>query len=305
MNKELILEHEVYFEFDGPVSVKDATASMEGLATIIRQLPLFLNDLQKAGRIPDVEVFVREIHEGSLLQKYLLKLMFKSDEDLNAFLERWSKKLNLDNLSDKVKIGIIIAAIVGAAGFQYVGSKLGQPAINITGDNNIIVRDVSIQLEVSQEQIERALEKSVMRKPTEMMEAAHKLIRPARAAKDGGTIHFNGKDAGGVKLSKESINEFPREFKKPPASEEDIPYENIELMVRATDRDNLKTGWAVVIPKVSSDRIRMVISPKVNLDKIVRYETVRGDVIVTYKINEKGHKKPVLCHLLKLSEKED
>jgi hypothetical protein len=68
---------------------------------------------------------------------------------------------------------------------------------------------------------------------------------------------------------------------------------NVEVRIRALDRDRSKSGWAAVIPALGEGRVRLQILPGVDRSTLASREAVRGDLIVNYKRGANGEPRVV------------
>lgn len=78
-------------------------------------------------------------------------------------------------------------------------------------------------------------------------------------------------------------------------------YKDVDLQIRALDRDNPKKGWAAVIPGLIDRRAELILSDEIKPEQLSHKFTYRADVEITYKLKEKRNKyQPVKIFLVQL-----
>lgn len=117
----LTASHEIYFSTRNEVPIADVVASLQAFEKIVRQLPQVLTGLTGA-EIEDIQVFMDELESGSLFERYLLKLVFKDEQELEKFLASIREKLKEKPVIRNVVIGSAIAGLVGYG--LYVGAQV-------------------------------------------------------------------------------------------------------------------------------------------------------------------------------------
>ena len=132
-----------------------------------------------------------------------------------------------------------------------------------------------------------------------MTRAAIDLFRPAKRNRSG-RILAPGTDG----ISSKTVADFPSEAALSDLDEasDAEPFQNVEVEVRATDRDKRGTGWAGIIREEGFKRLPMKLYPTVDAGAVADAQLIRGDVLVEYKSVAGVEAKPVRFHLLAIHE---
>lgn len=73
---------------------------------------------------------------------------------------------------------------------------------------------------------------------------------------------------------------------QPPKQEEKLqPYENVNLVIFASDQDKSKTGWAGVVPDIFTKRVKFILGDDVKPEVLHGNKHVKADVVVKEKFN--------------------
>lgn len=68
----------------------------------------------------------------------------------------------------------------------------------------------------------------------------------------------------------------------------------VEVLIRATDLDRTKKGWAGVVSQISDRRTRLQLDPHIFPEELLGKRSVIADITVIYKYNDKGIQYPSL-----------
>ena len=74
---------------------------------------------------------------------------------------------------------------------------------------------------------------------------------------------------------------FPKEVKTDPDLDA-LEFSDIEIFIRALDRDKTESGWSAIIPSLSPKRIKLKVSSKIDLIKLASKESIIGSGIAEY-----------------------
>lgn len=212
----LTASHEIYFSTRNEVPIADVVASLQAFEKIVRQLPQVLTGLTGA-EIEDIQVFMDELESGSLFERYLLKLVFKDEQELEKFLASIREKLKEKPVIRNVVIGSAIAGLVGYG--LYVGAQVvrsPEAAKTIQANNNVIINIGAGELNMTPEQFTAVVQAAVRDKKA-LAKDSIKLMAPARTDK-GSTVTFDGNDH--LVIQKETIQAAPSNI--------DIPQDQLE-----------------------------------------------------------------------------
>lgn len=83
---------QLYYSTTKPIHVSDVIKSLSGLNTLVKSTKPTLNTLLESD-ICNIELFVKTIEEGSLLEETFIKLFFNSQAEYDAFLKKFTINL--------------------------------------------------------------------------------------------------------------------------------------------------------------------------------------------------------------------
>lgn len=114
------------------------------------------------------------------------------------------------------------------------------------------------------------------------------------------TITFN--DNKELIINNDAVRAMPRFARAP----EDEPYiedfKDIELIIRATDLDSSKRGWAVVIPEIHTKRTRLQLDPGIKPEILIGKSKIMAEVTVIFEYDDEDNKIPKLVFLRKIND---
>lgn len=265
--------NEIYFNTDKEIPISDLIESLKALEKLASHSKGAFSELL-GGKISRVEIYVESLEAGSLREKLLFRFIFEDEEECNKFLDKWRTKVR--GMGKMKATGIAVAAVVGAMvlyGTYLAATRPGastQTNIDFSNSNIFIIGAESF--ETSPEAFRMAIESSVGDKKALAKESL-RFVEPARNA--GGDIEFGGNSESSIEQS--YISQLPEQAVDDPDETED-QYYDIDLEIRATDRDSRTQGWAGVIKGLAERRLPMEIMDDVDVNRLVKNTTVRADV---------------------------
>jgi hypothetical protein len=276
--------HEFYFSTKEPVPLAQVAESLLALERIVKLAPQVLQGLTQI-EIQGVDVYVDAIESGSLLEKVFIKLVFRTEEELDAFLDRIGENIRKPGMSRSLLIGTVIAALVGYG--AWLAAKVSNPPgqTTITANNNTIINLGAGQLDLTPEAFHSILVAAVSDKK-ELAQSAVKIFHAARA--DGqASLVIDGNES--TRFSPDVISATPRkvEIEKQDKVEH---LRDVDLQIRATDLDSVTRGWAAVLPGKIDRRVRLKLDQGVKPSEVADKFSVRADISVYYRLDKAGNK---------------
>lgn len=247
-----------------------------------------LEELFPNTHIYDVKVFVASIESGSLLEEIVIKFVFGSQQEFDAFIKSIREKCHMDILKDnKVLFSTIIIALVLAGGLYAIKKSGGDPekVMQIEANNNTIINLGAGMVELSPEAF-RAIIETAIKKDTTLAKDAIHVIRPAKK-NAAAEIIFDGNDS--TKITNSTVSSVPTYlYQEDEAAEHFEDLTDAVLEVRAMDLDRKRLGWAAVVPSASKDRARLQIDAVIDLETLKGKTRLKGDVTLVWFINADG-----------------
>ena len=285
------VKHDFRYSFDEPILINELVKSLKAYQSLSSSfLPKILNNIFDV-KIKGVEIFVSEIERGSLLEKLLLNIMFKDEQACNEFCSKIRTFLGLEKHDGHTNmsrlITLIMTALVGV-GVYYLffekSDKSKQEVIN----NLITVINTNNDTPITGDQIVKIVQNTTNSFKQKTANNVSDIYAPARKYK--GNL-----DLGDGDIRVEPVN--TKILQNMPASVDinyesmDEKFQDIDLQIRATDRDKI-TGWYAVIENIVPKRVRLVLPENIDLNKLANNSKIRANVRIEYTLKKNGARKP-------------
>lgn len=267
--------HQLYFSTRNPVPVSDVIESLQGLEKLIRMSPRALQGLTGV-EIDHVDVFVEHLESGSLLERVLIRFYFKDEEGLNQFIDKIRARVG-DGVARGMLIGMVLAALL-YMGAQLLAESKGGPTTHITANNNVIITAGAGELNITPEMFQ-AIVRNAITDQKELAKSTVQVLKPNRGDTESSlTIDDNT----ALSMPAAAIREVPTvvEF-EPDTRVENVP--SVELLIRATNRDSLKTGWTARLPLRFDQKLKLKLADGIDPEALAGQAVVRGDVQIHYR----------------------
>ncbi|MFW1784329.1 hypothetical protein ACG9XL_07945 [Acinetobacter nosocomialis] len=286
---------EMYYDTKDGIPIEDAIEQLKALNKIIGKQAAIVSSVANAN-IEKTEIFVNELIEGSWQEKLCIRLFFKSEEDYEKF------KNAAGNVEMKDWIKVVIAMGFGAFMFysiqQMQPKKDEKPQVNIEINNNNGVVSLGKSIELTEEQINKVLEKNS--KPNKAdKQAALDVMNPA---KNGGATQVKMAGYDQLTIPQSDFESLPDEVPNQDGNEREISYSNTDIYIYASDRDKSTVGWAGIVPDLFESRVKFELAEEVNPNTLHGRRKVKADIIVHEKYNTAQKEyKPFKVTILKVA----
>ena len=267
--------HQLYFSTREPVPVSDVIESLQGLEKLIRMSPRALQGLTGV-EIDHVDVFVDHLESGSLLERVLIRFYFRDEEGLNRFIDKVRANVG-DGVARGMLIGIVLATLL-YMGAQLLAESKGGPTTHITANNNVIITAGAGELNITPEMFQ-AIVRNAITDQKELAKSTVQVLKPNRGDSES-SITFD--DDSSLSMPAAAIREVPTvvEF-EPDTRVEDVPA--VELNIRASNRDSLKTGWTARLPLRFDQKLKLKLADGIDPEALASQPVVRGDIQIHYR----------------------
>lgn len=274
--------HEFFYSNKQPVPLGEIAESLLALERIAKISPKVLEELTKVS-IERVEVYVEELHSGSLLEKVAIRFFFQDEAGLNAFVDKVKDKVGPPGMSRNVLIGAVLLALVGYGSWLAAKTTNVPSQTSIEANNNVIINIGAESAGMTADTFKAIVEAAVSDKKA-LAEQSVKFIKAARAD-PAASIRMDGSDKMSIPAEVIAATPVAVEFKKQDKTEQ-LP--DVDLHIRATNLDSRKTGWAGLIPGKIDRRIRLQIDPSVEIEDVAGKFSLRANVVVFHKLDKDG-----------------
>lgn len=285
------VKHDFRYSFDEPILINELVKSLKAYQSLSSLfLPKILNNIFDV-KINGVEIFVSEIERGSFLGKLLFDIAFKDEQSYKKFCSKVRTFINLETHDGHANISrlilLIMTALIGVGVFYLFfekSDKSKQEVIN----NLITVINTNNDTPITGDQIVKIVQNTTNSFKQKTANNVSDIYAPARKYK--GNL-----DLGDGDIRVEPVN--TKILQNMPASVDinyesmDEKFQDIDLQIRATDRDKI-TGWYAVIENIVPKRVRLVLPEDIDLNKLANNSKIRANVRIEYTLKKNGARKP-------------
>ena len=229
--------------------------------------------------IEHCEVFVEDITSGSLTEDIIVKLFFKDQAGLDAFLLKINEQVGKNKVVKNALLGALFLSLVGAG--VYAAAKLmnpGEASKTINVNNNVIINIAAKESGLAPENIEKILNSAITDKKANAQDAIE-FVRPAKRDPQA-TISLENSTV--LSIPNDTVAATPASLKLE-ANSTDTFVPDVDLQIRATNLDSNETGWAGLIPSLVNRRVKLVLGEGIQPKDVAGKFIVRADVIVHQK----------------------
>lgn len=282
--------HEFKWETKHPVPIGEIADSLLALERVVSLCPKVLEGLTSVD-IAGIEVYVEKIESGSLIEDVIVRLIFKDKESFDAFIDKVGETVRKPGMPRNLLIGAVITALVSYG--AWLAAKVSNPPgqTTITANNNVIINIGAGEVSMTPEEFKTIVEAAVGNKK-DLAKNAVRLFNPARADGQAGIVIDGNND---LSFSPEVIASTPRTVEVDKQKSAEF-LRDVDLQIRAMDRDSGTRGWACLIPGKIDRRIRLKLDEGIRPADIAGKFSVRADVYVYYRL-DKSTKKMIPDHV--------
>ena len=290
-----------FYSNHDPLPIEDVADSLLAMKALIEAVPEVFIGLFPSVSIQGLSIYVNEIKTGSLLEDLVVRFVWGNQSKLESDVDRARSFLKVESLlQNKLLLSCIVLALILRGGI-YLLEKQNAPesqrAILQGNQNNVVI--IGSKLAEGEPSVLQGIIDSVISKNPSLAKDAVKAVRPAKR-EDGASIEMEGNPE--ISISSAAVKAMPSLAPDEEPLEFVEDFKNLEVQIRATDLDNTKRGWAVIIPSVSEKRSRLHLDPGVRPRDLQGKPTIRADVTVIFKLNEKGVRYPSLVLLRRIAK---
>jgi len=290
-------------------TIDEVIKSLSAQKTLLEEGVSFLAELDPDFTLDKVTVRVDSLVTGSLGWDLLIEVYGEYQTQLEEkVVGNLEEMFGVDIPADYEGIATLGALAVTYVVARYAYDRVARSkgdnssaAPTITGDNNIVIQQISSIVGQDPQFIEKALERTLPpSKRKKLIPKVADFLRPSKKDKTAKIEMLNAPD-----IEAEALDEFPNDADlKSVDDSKVINVEGATIDIRGTDRDNIKTGWGAVIlgderfPK----RLPMDLYPTVNPEDLALHLEVKANLVVECERRPDNSLKPKRIHLLSFEE---
>lgn len=296
----------------GPFTIDEVIASLAAQKALVEEGVNFLAELDPDFTLDKVTLRVESIETGSLFWDLLVEVYGEAQTQIEEKVVGSLEEMFGVDIPTKYEGLVTLAALavtymVARYAYDRVARSRGNRESNaptITGDNNIVIQQISSVVGQDPQFIEKALERTLPpSKRKKLIPKVADFLRPAKKERDSQIELGNAPD-----IRPEAISEFPSDADLKAVDDSTIiDVEGASIDIRGTDRDRINTGWGAIIvgDKRFPKRLPMDLYPTVNPEELAKYQKVRANLAVECERNPDNNLKPKRIHLLSFEEPTD
>jgi len=306
---EVIFPHEVTFTTVRPVTVADVANSLLANEELLLHVGKILEYCIPGLTVERTIVSFKSASTNSPLKEFLgADLFIAFQEDLHQAVPHLIQSISGVEIAEQYKsLVTVIFLIIVVYGIDKAwdlfkkrqGPEQREPPplqAEISGNYNALIHVGGDMIGVSPEHLKSAVERAFPEKRrTHLARTAVAFIQPARR-EHGAKIEGAGQsiDAPIIEAAP-SLLDIALDLAD---QEEQKPYEQVEVIIHATDKDKGSSGWAGRLPGISEKRLRMKLFPAISPAKLFGLESFVADVIVVSKPDQYGIMTPYIFHVV-------
>lgn len=270
------------------VPLPEIADGLLALQTQVDFLPYSLNRTIKCKGIRGLKieksiVKLTKLESGSLIEDFIVMLFFKDKKNLERILGDVRDKYKLNVMTEKFIIPILIGAVAYFSLKSCSTSKNPETTINIDMSNNSgIIVSGSEAYGLRPDEYKKILSETYKTisssKKRKLENSALDIIRPIQ--NNVGDLEVMNNASLTIKGS--DIHNLPERSEINDSVEECQDYKNVQIFIRALDRDKADHGWSAIIPIISGARVKLVINSNTDLSDLATKESFYGDVVAVW-----------------------
>lgn len=277
------LSYRIKYNTKEPVPIDEIISALSSLNTLLASASSVISGLSHV-EIQGQQLFVQKIESGSLIEDISVSLIFGDKEKMDDFL-RWLRGTKMKN--------VLIGAILGGAlvyGTTVLIKNNADPSVNngsqiINSPNSMII---NFPADTLNDQTRKTINDEIAKRVTNKNEIAKQTINFFKPIRDEPNATISVGD-GGVKaeITAQTIQSIPAKYvaKKNNRFEE---MSRVVVVLRATDLDSKKSGWAGSIEGVTN-RLKLEIDPTIEPTEIYGKNKITADVTLEREFNQKDN----------------
>lgn len=293
----------------GAFTVDEVIASLSAQKVLVEEGLNFLAELDPDFTLDKVTVRVDSLVTGSLFWDLLVEVYGEyqtqiEEKVVGSLEEMFGVDIPPEYEGIVTLAALAVTYVVARYAYDRVARSKGESssaAPTITGDNNIVIQQISSVVGQDPQFIEKALERTLPpSKRKKLIPTVADFLRPAKKDRSAKIEMNNAPDIG-----PEALAEFPSDADLKAVDDSTvIDVEGAIIDIRGTDRDKINTGWGAIVvgderfPK----RLPMDLYPTVNPEDLAQHQKVRANLAIECERRADNSLKPKRIHLLSFEE---
>ena len=302
---DIVTPHQIVFETEEPVPISEIVASLLGAEQLFRDVGPLLEASFPGLKVEKINVSVREISQESPLRElFVVGLIATFQKDLEKDVPFVIEQLTGTHIPEQYNsIVALIFCIVAFYGIDFIYSQVNRGAFSkhIREQFEDFTTELSKETGLSEEKISSILQSRYGKSRISVLaHSALGFFSPSKRNRNVPVV------IDGHRIGSEIISDIPSDVQIDSADVPETvkPFEDVQIDLHAQDIDHSKQGWAAVVPKIGSKRLRMEIYPTIRPEEIYTKKRLRGNIMLVSRKKPDGSYQPSRFHLLKITGSE-
>lgn len=260
MSESYVLETHYSYKYTtkDSVPIPDIIDSLKSMEKLLKRTPVFIEKRFGSVKITETQVFVERLESGSLDLDFVVKFFCRTDERAERAKQIMKECMEETGVvRDIVALGVGSMLTIGAYQILSPGSNAA-PSSAITAYQSVIIQagqNVGLDEDAMKEVIKKIPDQKSLGKD------AFNVLKPATQDKHAKieVHHFNELD-----IERDIIDQLPDAYEAPQPSERITSYDNVKVIIDASDRHNHDKGWAGSIEGVTDGRVKFKLDESID-----------------------------------------
>lgn len=270
---EVKLNYRIKYETTQPVPIDEVISALKSLESLLNNSNQVLGEISKID-ILGCQIFVEKIESGSLIEEIFIKVIFGSQQELDAFLA-WLHRTNMRH--------ILIGTLLGGAltyGLMHLTQNNAavqntSPANHIENSPNAMIINFppNTVSDDMKEEVNQAIKKHTQNN-SELAKQTLNFFEPIKNDSNGYVSLGGGENVANIPAS--TVRSIPKKY-VPKKNNRFEDLNGVTIKLRATDLDSKKSGWAGAIDGITP-RVKIELDPTLEPTALYGKTAVTADV---------------------------
>lgn len=275
MSESYIVETRYSYKYTtkDSVPINDIIDSLKSMERLIKRTPGFIEKRFDSVKITETQVFVERLESGSLDLDFIVKFICRTDERTER-----AKQIMKEVMEEKGVVRDIVAIGVGSmltiGAYQILSPGTAAPSTTINAYQSVVFQ-AGESVGLDQEAMAAVIKKIPDQKS--LGKDAFNVLKPAAQDKDAKIQVHNFEE---LNINRDIIDQLPDEYEAPQPSERITSYDNVSVIIDASDRHNHDKGWAGSVDGVTEGRVKFKLDDSIDPGSLHGRTRVLADVSV-------------------------
>lgn len=267
--------YEIKYTNRNPVPIPEIIESLKAIEDLIHRTPPFMEKAFGA-EVDGISVYVDTLYSGSLVERFLVRFVFKDEENYNKAKEVINGMVDKSDVL-KYLLAATMGGMIAYGALQAI--EPGAPSSAISAYNNTITNsivNIGGQANFTEKDVQALFDGLKDKKGL-----AKSSINAVKPAKLDSSANIEIIELEGLDIEREFIDQVPAEYSPPIPKEKTEFYDDVRVIIYASDRDKTDSSWAGIVPNIVDKRVRFTLADGVDPVKIHGHTRVIADISVT------------------------